>query len=97
MEDDVPADVKQRRLAEIIALQGELSRKRMKSYVGKNYEVLIEGESKKDKINGKEELSECSSGFDKVEGQNIGDFVTVFVHDSTTQGTLLGENDLRKS
>ena len=29
MEDDVPADVKQRRLTEIIALQGELSRKRM--------------------------------------------------------------------
>ena len=28
MEDDVPADVKQRRLAEIIALQGELSRKK---------------------------------------------------------------------
>ena len=27
MEDDVPADVKQRRLAEIIALQGELSEK----------------------------------------------------------------------
>jgi tRNA-2-methylthio-N6-dimethylallyladenosine synthase len=47
MEDDVPADVKQRRLAEIIALQGELSRKRMQSYVGKTYEVLIEGISKK--------------------------------------------------
>ena len=35
MEDDVPADVKQRRLAEIIALQGELSRKRMQGISGK--------------------------------------------------------------
>ncbi len=60
MEDDVPADVKQRRLAqESLRLQGELSRKRMKSYVAKTYEVLIEGESKKDpKINGKEEHSQ---------------------------------------
>ena len=91
MEDDVPADVKQRRLAEIIALQGELSRKRMKSYVGKNYEVLIEGESKKDKNQWKGRTSQNAVVvFDKVEGQNIGDFVTVFVHDST-QGTLLGK------
>ena len=91
MEDDVPADVKQRRLTEIIALQGELSRKRMQSYVGKTYEVLIEGISKKNKNQWKARTSQNAVVvFDKVEGQNIGDFVTVFVEDCT-QGTLLGK------
>ena len=35
-------------------------------------------------------FAKCCSCFDKVEGQNIGDFVTVFVEDCT-QGTLLGK------
>ncbi len=33
MEDNVPAEVKTRRLQEVIDLQGELSRKRMKGYM----------------------------------------------------------------
>ena len=90
MEDDIPADVKQRRLAEVIALQGELSRKRMKSYTGKTHEILIEGTSKKDKNQWKGRNSQNAvCVFDKQEGQKVGDIVTVFVHDNT-QGTLLG-------
>ena len=49
----------------------------MQSYVGKTYEVLIEGISKKKKPMESQNFAKCSSGFDKVEGQNIGDFVTV--------------------
>lgn len=91
MPDDVPAEVKQRRLAEIIALQGELSRKRMQSYVGKTYEVLIEGTSKKNEDQWKARTSQNAVVvFDKKEGQKLGDFVTVFVENST-QGTLLGK------
>lgn len=91
MPDDVPVEVKQRRLAEIIALQGELSRKRMQSYVGKTYEVLIEGTSKKDENQWKARTSQNAVVvFDKKEGQKLGDFVTVFVENST-QGTLLGK------
>ena len=90
MEDDIPADVKQRRLAEVIALQGELSRKRMKSYTGKTHEILIEGTSKKDKNQWKGRNSQNAvCVFDKQEGQKVGDIVTIFVHDNT-QGTLLG-------
>lgn len=90
MEDDVPAEVKQRRLTEVIALQGELSRKRMKSYVGKNHEILIEGTSKKDKNQWKGRNSQNAvCVFDKLEGQKEGDMVTVFAYDNT-QGTLLG-------
>ncbi len=91
MMDDIPADVKQRRLAEVIALQGELSRKRMEGYVGKIHEVLIEGISKKNENQWKGRNSQNAvCVFNKKEGQNIGDMVSVFVH-GNTQGTLLGE------
>ncbi len=90
MEDDVPADIKQRRLTEVIALQGELSRKRMESYVGRNHEILIEGTSKKNENQWKGRNSQNAvCVFDKEEGQKLGDIVTVFVH-GNTQGTLLG-------
>ncbi|WP_300674201.1 tRNA (N6-isopentenyl adenosine(37)-C2)-methylthiotransferase MiaB [Soonwooa sp.] len=90
MEDDIPADVKQRRLAEIIALQGELSRKRMAGYVGRNHEILIEGTSKKNENQWKGRNSQNAvCVFDKLEGQKVGDIVSVFVYDNT-QGTLLG-------
>lgn len=90
LEDDIPADVKQRRLTEVIALQGELSRKRMQSYVGRTHEILIEGTSKKNENQWKGRNSQNAvCVFDKIEGQKLGDTVTVFVYDNT-QGTLLG-------
>lgn len=90
MEDDVPADVKQRRLAEVIALQGELSRKKMSGYAGKIHEILIEGTSKKDENQWKGRNSQNAvCVFDKKPGQKIGDVIPVFVH-GNTQGTLLG-------
>lgn len=90
MEDDVPADIKQRRLAEVIALQGELSRKRMQSYVGRTHEILIEGTSKKDENQWRgRNTQNAVCVFDKEDGQKVGDTVTVFVYDNT-QGTLLG-------
>ena len=90
MKDDVPADVKQRRLSEVIALQGELSTMRMKGYVGKTHEVLIEGISKKDPNQWRGRNSQnVVVVFDKQEGQKIGDTVSVYAYDST-QGTLIG-------
>ena len=90
MKDDVPADVKQRRLSEVIALQGELSTMRMKGYVGKTHEVLIEGTSKKDPNQWRGRNSQnVVVVFDKQVGQKIGDTVSVYVYDST-QGTLIG-------
>ena len=90
MKDDVPADVKQRRLSEVIALQGELSTMRMKGYVGKTHEVLIEGTSKKDPNQRRGRNSQnVVVVFDKQEGQKIGDTVSVYAYDST-QGTLIG-------
>lgn len=90
MADNIPDDVKKRRLQEVIDLQGELSSMRMKGYVGKIHEVLIDGESKKDKSQWRGRNSQnVVCVFDKQEGQKIGDLVNVLIHDST-QGTLIG-------
>ena len=90
MKDDVPADVKQRRLSEVIALQGELSTMRLKGYVGKNHEELREGTSKKDPNQWRGRNSQnVVVVFDKQDDQKIGDTVSVYAYDST-QGTLIG-------
>ena len=48
MADDVPADEKNRRLNEIIALQNRKSLERYRAQIGKTVEVLVEGPSKRD-------------------------------------------------
>lgn len=91
MEDNVPLEIKKRRLQEIIDLQAALSLQRMKSYVGRTHEVLIEGISKKNSSQWKGRTTQNAVVvFDQMPGQKMGDFVTVFVHDCT-QGTLLGK------
>lgn len=88
--DDVPLDVKTRRLNEIIALQSELSLKSNQNDIGKTFRVLIEGPSKKNP----EEL--CGrSGSNKMcvfpgKGHKAGDYVDVKVL-SCTSATLIGE------
>lgn len=47
LRDDVPEKVKTRRLNQIIALQGRLSLESKQRDLGKTYEVLVEGTSKK--------------------------------------------------
>lgn len=47
MKDDVPDEVKTRRLNEIISLQNELSAHGKKADVGRTFEVLVEGPAKK--------------------------------------------------
>lgn len=88
--DDVPPDVKTRRLNEIIALQNELSLKSNQNDIGKTFRVLVEGPSKKNP----EEL--CGrSGSNKMcvfpgKGHKAGDYVDVKVL-SCTSATLIGK------
>ena len=88
--DDVPLDVKTRRLNEIIALQSELSLKSNQNDIGKTFRVLVEGPSKKNQ----EEL--CGrSGSNKMcvfpgKGHKAGDYVDVKVL-SCTSATLIGK------
>lgn len=91
MADDVPEEVKKRRLTEIINLQQIHSKQRLESYLGKVHEVLIEGNSKKDKNEWYGRTTQNSvMVFPKVEGTKPGDFVMVRA-DSCTSATLLGE------
>ena len=48
MQDDVPAEVKNRRLNEIISLQNRKSLERYRAQIGKTVQVLVEGPSKRD-------------------------------------------------
>lgn len=91
MEDNVPTEIKKRRLREIIDLQQIHSEIRMNNYVGKVHEVLIEGDSKK---SDKEWMGRNTQNavvvFPKTGNEKPGDFVNVLVHSCTT-ATLLGE------
>ena len=49
LKDDVPQEIKSRRITEIINLQNQLSEESHNKDIGKTYEVLIEGISKKSK------------------------------------------------
>lgn len=91
MKDDVPAEIKSRRLKEIINLQQELSLKRMKTYTNKVHEVLIEGTSKKSKDQWYGRISQNAVVvFTKTDQTKVGDFVNVLVNDCTS-ATLIGE------
>lgn len=90
MEDDIPEEVKSRRLQEIIDLQLELSRENNSKEVGKVFEILVEGFSKKSREQyfGRTEQNKVVI-FDK-KNHKIGQFVKVRI-DSYTTTSLLGE------
>ncbi len=46
-EDDIPLEVKKRRLTEVIRLQNQISHKQNQNDIGKTFKVLIEGDSKR--------------------------------------------------
>ncbi|MDR2121553.1 MAG: tRNA (N6-isopentenyl adenosine(37)-C2)-methylthiotransferase MiaB [Flavobacteriaceae bacterium] len=91
MKDDVPVEIKKRRLTEIIDLQQKLSLERMRSYTQKVHEVLIEGTSKKSEKQWYGRISQNAVAvFPKTENTKIGDFVKVWIKDCTS-ATLIGE------
>ncbi len=90
LEDNIPEDVKVRRLNEIIALQTQLSAKANQHCVGKVYEVLVEGVSKrsKEQLFGRTEQNRVVV-FDKGT-HKIGDLVNVRITEAGS-ATLKGE------
>jgi len=89
-EDDIPAEEKTRRLEEIIVIQRELSHKSNIKDIGKEFEVLIEGKSKRseDKLFGRTSQNKVVI-FDK-EDFKIGDYIKVKIKECTS-ATLIGE------
>jgi tRNA-2-methylthio-N6-dimethylallyladenosine synthase len=90
MEDDVPNDIKKRRLQEVINLQQKHSLYRTQQHVGRTEEVLIEGESKKSSDHWKGRNTQNTVIVFPKEHYKIGDFVNVKIEDCTS-ATLIGK------
>jgi len=90
LPDNIPEEEKIRRLNELIALQTEISAQRNKEDEGKEYEVLVEGFSKRsrEQLCGRTEQNKMVV-FDKA-GHHIGERVMVRITGSTS-ATLFGE------
>lgn len=89
-DDDVPEEVKGRRLQEIIDLQMECSAERTKAMVGKTYRVLIEGVSKKSTEYLQGRNTQNTVVVFPKENHQVGSYVNVAV-DNCTAVTLLGK------
>lgn len=90
LPDDVPEEVKSERLSQMIALQNQLSLESNQRDIGKTFQVLVEGTSKKSK----NELFGRSSQNKVVvfpkEHYKKGDYVNVKI-ERCTQTTLIGK------
>jgi len=91
-KDDVPEEVKKKRLQDIVELQNRLSLESNKKDIGRTFKVLIEGDSRKSEKDwmGRNTQNKVivfpKNSYDLKKGQ----YVTVKVNDCT-QATLLGE------
>ena len=90
IEDDVPEEVKSRRLAEIVALQRAHCAIRTEAFVGHTFEVLIEKESKKSDQHWAGRTSQNTMAVFPKKDYKVGDFVMVKITDCTS-ATLIGE------
>lgn len=89
-KDDIPEEVKKRRLNEIVQLQNDVSRANMARDIGKTFKVLIEGDSKKSDQDFKGRNSQNKMViFKKIPGVQPGDYVNVLIEDATS-ATLMG-------
>lgn len=89
LPDDVPEETKIRRLNEMIALQNELSAESYRKDIGKVFEIMVEGVSKrsKEQLFGRTQQNKVVV-FDRG-NHRIGDFVKVRVTDASS-ATLKG-------
>lgn len=90
LADDIPEEVKKRRLAEILAKQQETSLFRLQQFVGKTVRILVEGTSKKsDKDFCGRNDQNAMVVFPATEGVKAGQYLNVHI-DRCTSATLLG-------
>ena len=89
LPDDVPEEVKLRRLTELIELQNKISAQRNAEDVGKTFDVLVEGFSKRsrEQLCGRTEQNKMVV-FDKG-GHHVGETVKVTITESSS-ATLKG-------
>jgi len=90
LEDDVPFEIKKRRLQEVIDVQRAIGHEQLKKHLGKTEEVLIEKVSKKSDKHWAGRNTQSNMIVFPKEDYKIGDFVNVKITDCTT-ATFLGE------
>jgi tRNA-2-methylthio-N6-dimethylallyladenosine synthase len=90
LKDDVPEEVKKRRLQDIVDLQRVHSETRTKAFLNTVVEVLVEKESKKSDAQWSGRSSQNVVAVFPKEHYKVGDFVNVLVTDCTS-ATLIGE------
>jgi tRNA-2-methylthio-N6-dimethylallyladenosine synthase len=89
LDDDVPIEIKKRRLIEIVDLQREHSAFRTRQFVGRTVEVLIEKESHKSDVQWSGRTQHNTVAVFPKEEYEVGDFVIVKIEDCTS-ATLIG-------
>jgi tRNA-2-methylthio-N6-dimethylallyladenosine synthase len=89
--DDIPEEVKKRRLDEIVKLQNRLSLEKNKEDIGRTFIVLIEGDSKKSAADwrGRNSQNKVVVFPKGVSGLRKGDYARVKIEDCTG-ATLIG-------
>ncbi len=87
-EDDVPLDIKKRRLQEIIDLQNAISKKKNATYVGKICKVLVEGTSKKSDEDYKGRNDQNVTVIFPKGTAKPGDYVNVLIERTTTTSLI---------
>lgn len=90
MNDNVPEELKIKRLNDIIALQNEISNESNQHDIGKVFEVLVEGFSKRSKEQLFGRTSQNKVVIFPREGRRIGEFIHVKIL-SATSATLMGK------
>lgn len=90
MPDNVPEETKIRRLNEIIALQNQISNESNQHDIGKEFEVMVEGFSKRSKEQLFGRTSQNKVVIFPREGRHIGEFIRVKIL-SASSATLIGE------
>ncbi len=90
MKDDVPEDVKVRRLNDIIELQNSIAHQSNLNDIGKTFEVMVEGFSKRSKEQLFGRTSQNKVVIFPREGRHIGEFIKVKIL-SASSATLMGE------
>jgi len=99
LEDDIPEEVKKRRLTEIIDLQRKHGLYRTQQHVGKTEEVLIEGTSRKSEAHWMGRNSQNTVVVFPKEDYQVGEFVWVEIEDCTSAtllGTAKGRSDMNE-
>ncbi len=89
-DDNVPLEVKKKRLQQVINLQLEMSKAYHKTCIGKTYKVLIEGTSKKSNTDAYGRNSQYVTVIFPIENYKVGDYVNVKI-ESATATTLIGK------